>query len=194
MSRPSFNQELPLRIVVLGAESTGKSTLARTLAEQLNSLLVPEYLREFCHAHGRPPLQHEQAAIAAEQIRREQQAMQIARAQGLPWVICDPGPLMTALYSLHYFNDPSLLCGALQWQRGYAAALVCQPDIAWEADGFMRDGPAVRARVQALIHHTLDAHGLQWRAVQGQAEERAANALTALAEMSEVPTTALPRP
>lgn len=184
MSRPSFERMLPQRIVVLGAESTGKTTLARALAGRLNSLLVPEYLREFCDAHGRPPLEQEQAAIAAEQMRREQQAMQIAKEQGQRWVICDPGPLMTALYSLYYFNDASLLSAALEWQRGYAATLVCQPDIAWEADGFLRDGPEVRARVQELIHRTLDEHGLVWHAVRGQGEERTTNALSALTEMS----------
>lgn len=170
----------PRRIAVLGAESTGKSTLARALAQQLDGLLVPECLREFCQAHERPPLRHEQAAIAAEQIQREQQALQAAQQQGKAWVVCDPGPLMTAIYSQHYFDDPSLLPAALDWQHGYAATLVCQPDIAWEPDGFLRDGPQVRAQVQALIHDTLKAHGLPWHAVCGQGAKRLARALASV--------------
>lgn len=171
---------LPHRIAILGAESTGKSTLAHALAAQLNGVLVPEYLREFCDAHGRPPLQYEQASIADEQIRREQQAGHRARAQGLSWVVCDPGPLMTAIYSLYYFNDASLLPAALSWQRSYATTLVCQADIAWEQDGFLRDGPEVRTHIQTLIHHTLDAEQLPWLAIHGQGEQRTTNALSAL--------------
>ena len=170
----------PQRIAVLGAESTGKTTLARALTQQLDGLLVPEYLREFCHTHGRPPLRQEQATIAAEQIRREQQAMQAALQQGKAWVICDPGPLMTAIYSQHYFDDASLLPVALDWQRGYAVTLVCQPDIAWEPDGFLRDGPQVRAQVQELMHGILDAHGLPWHPVHGQESQRTAHALNIL--------------
>lgn len=177
---PAGRDTGPRRIAVLGAESTGKSTLARALGQQLDGLLVPEYLRAFCLRHGRPPLRHEQAAIAAEQIRREQQALQAARQQGKAWVVCDPGPLMTAIYSQHYFDDPSLLPAALDWQRDYAATLVCQPDIAWEPDGFLRDGPQVRTRVQELIHGILDAHGLPWHAVHGQGPERIARALAGL--------------
>lgn len=179
----SSARSLPGRIAVLGAESTGKSTLAQALAARLNGVLVAEYLREFCDVHGRPPLQHEQASIAEEQIRREQQAVHSARAQGQSWVVCDPGPLMTAIYSLHYFNDASLLPEALSWQRGYAATLVCQADIAWEQDGFLRDGPEVRAHIQTLIHRTLNAEQLPWQAIHGQGEQRTANALSALSAL-----------
>ncbi len=61
-------------IAVLGAESTGKSTLALALAGSAGRRgpargAVGEVLREFCDAQGRTPHQHEQAGIAAEQTR-----------------------------------------------------------------------------------------------------------------------------
>ena len=65
-----------LVIAVLGAESTGKTTLARSLADELarrtglRAAWVPETLREWCDRTGRTPAAHEQADIAAEQHRR----------------------------------------------------------------------------------------------------------------------------
>ncbi|MFZ8480597.1 AAA family ATPase, partial [Staphylococcus aureus] len=82
----------------LGAECTGKSTLAAALARHCNAGLVSEYLREWCDAHGRTPLRHEQAHIAAEQAARIDAA---ARQHAL--VFCDTTPLITALCSEHYF-------------------------------------------------------------------------------------------
>ena len=57
-------------VALLGAECTGKSTLAEALARRFSAGLVTEYLREWCDTHGRTPHQHEQAHIAAEQARR----------------------------------------------------------------------------------------------------------------------------
>jgi len=65
----------PFVLAIVGAESSGKTWLAAALRERLAAggepaAVVDEYLREFCDAHGRTPHRHEQAAIAAEQTRR----------------------------------------------------------------------------------------------------------------------------
>lgn len=149
-------------VALLGAECTGKSTLAEALAAQFNAGLVTEYLREWCAAHGRTPQQHEQAHIAAVQATRIEAA---AREHAL--VICDTTPLITALCSEHYFNDGSLTAGALAFQRCCELTLLCAPDVPWEADGFLRDGPAVRARFDARLRAALGAAGLAWTDVDG---------------------------
>ena len=66
---------MALTVVLLGAESTGKTTLANELGSVLTAegrkvAVVHEYLREFCEQAGRTPRPEEQAAIAAEQTRR----------------------------------------------------------------------------------------------------------------------------
>ena len=71
-------------IVLLGAESTGKTTLARELQAALGAhgesvALVEEYLREFCDRHGRTPRHNEQSGIAREQARRIEHARGNAR-------------------------------------------------------------------------------------------------------------------
>src|SRR3989338_7643191 len=86
-------------IAIVGAESTGKTTLAAGLtqalqAEGVSAVMVPEFLREFCDEHGRTPFPHEQLAIAREQTRRIVQS-----AQQHAVVVADTTALMTAVYS-----------------------------------------------------------------------------------------------
>lgn len=162
-------------VALLGAECTGKSTLAEALAEHFKAGLVSEYLREWSAARGRTPQSHEQAAIAAEQAARIEAA---AREHEL--VICDTTPLITALCSEHYFNDPTLTAGALAFQRRCDLTLLCAPDLPWEADGIMRDGPGVRAAFDARLRDVLATHGLDWVDIAGNDAARLAAALAAI--------------
>jgi len=167
---------MPRLITLLGAECTGKSTLAPALARHFNAGLVTEYLREWCAAHGRTPQQHEQAHIAAEQAARID-----AAAQQHELVICDTTPLITALCSQHYFNDDALLADALAFQRRCDLTLLCAPDLPWEADGFLRDGPEVRSRFDARLRVALTAHDLPWLDIHGvEQAERLAQAVQAV--------------
>lgn len=175
-----LSQPAPRRIALLGAESTGKTSLAAALADRLGGVVVEEYLREFCQVAGRVPGVEEQAGIAAEQARRERLATAAAAARGQEWVVCDTSPLMIALYSIDCFGDDSLLAGAIDWQRSYAATLVCLPDIDWVADGIQRIGPETRQRIHHQLLGLLDAHGIRWKPVAGSGAQRLESALAAL--------------
>ena len=162
-------------VALLGAECTGKSTLAESLTAHFSAGLVPEYLREWCDAHGRTPQQHEQAHIAAEQAARIE-----AAAAKHSLVVCDTTPLITALCSQHYFNDDTLLAEAVAFQHRCELTLLCAPDLPWQPDGIQRDGPEVRARFDARLRAALQAHGLAWVDIQGPAEARLAAAVLAV--------------
>lgn len=49
---PTFRQHLQLKVCLFGAESTGKTTVGKRLAEKLNALFVPEWAREFLEIMG----------------------------------------------------------------------------------------------------------------------------------------------
>jgi len=95
-------------------------------------------------------------------------------------VLCDSAPLLTAVYSVHYFDDHSLLAPALAHHRLYAATLVLRPDLPWIADGIQRDGAPVRAAVDALLACHLDAAAITAHAVAGHGRARLDAALAAL--------------
>ena len=172
----------PRRIALLGAESTGKTSLGQALAKALQgrhglrARLVPELLREWCEREGRTPRPHEQAAIAHEQARR---VLAIAEADA-DVVIADTTPLMTAVYSEHLFADRSLHDFALAHQVHYDLTLVTGLDLPWEPDGLQRDGAHVREPVDRLLRAALDGAALPYKVVYGQGERRLANALQAI--------------
>jgi nicotinamide riboside kinase len=145
---PAHSAHGPRRIGLLGGECTGKSTLARALAEALPGCVVDEELRAFVDREGRPPTRDEQAGVLADQADREDT---LARTCRHPWLVTDPAPLMTAVYSVQYFDDPTLLPAAVEHARGYALLVWCRPDLPWVADGPHRDGEQQRARTDALI-------------------------------------------
>ena len=167
-------------IALLGAESTGKTTLARELADALRAEghdvgLVAEYLREFCERNGRTPQVHEQAGIAAEQTRRIAEA-----AQGHDIVIADTTALMIAVYSEHVFGDRSLYPLAEDTQHGYALTLLTALDLPWLPDGLQRDGPQVREPVTAQVRASLSRAGVAYSVVSGSGAARLASAPAAV--------------
>ena len=138
----------PSRIGLLGGECTGKSTLAAALAADLPGCLVTEAVRDFVAEHGRPPRADEQAAVLAEQAARED-AVAARCPHGV--VVADPAPLMTAVYSVVYFGDDSLLPVGVEQAAGYDLLVWCAPDLPWSADDGQRDGPALRTAAEAVL-------------------------------------------
>ena len=169
----------PLKLAILGAECTGKSSLVAALqahwqARGTKVQVVHEVLRQWCDQHGRTPLAHEQKAIAQAQADLTEHA---AKAD---YLIADTSPLMTAIYSDVLFQDPSLYPFALSQQRIYQHTLIAGLDLPWQADGIQRDGPDMRRRVDARLRDVLQREGLAFSMVYGNGTERLANALAVL--------------
>lgn len=164
-----------LRIAILGAEATGKSTLAAALAAHYHTLWVPEYLREFVETTQRPPVAEEQWLIATTQRLREAESaaqMLSSAAQDDRFLFCDTTPLMTAIYSEHYFvrADPAL--ASLAAAHDYAATIVTAPSMPWVADGMQRDSDAVRQKVHHTLLHKLHEADISYRLVDGSLQQR----------------------
>lgn len=175
---------------LLGAESTGKTTLAAALGAALQGpgcrvAVVPEFLREFCESLGRTPHAHEQRAIAAEQTHRID-----AAAQEHDLVIADTTALMIAVYSEQVFGDTSLYADALREHARCDLTLLTALDLPWQADGLQRDGPHVRAPVDTRVRRALADAGLACSVVFGHGPDRLANALAALERARRGPAAA----
>lgn len=156
------------RVAVLGAESSGKSTLCEALARHYGTVWVPEYLREFVDTSGRVPFESDQYPIACTQRARENEAA--ARAQR--FLFCDTSPLMTALYSRQYWNrvDPQL--ARLDSRHDYAWTLVTAPDSPWEPDGLQRESEEVRQKVHRMLVETLEARAIPHVLLEGSVAQR----------------------
>lgn len=147
-------------ISLVGGESTGKSQLARSLADSLNGVIAGDQLRAFVAATGRTPRPHEQPMFMALQASAVNAAMVRAISLGKSWVIADPDPFMTAVYSLVYFDDASLIAQGLAALRQAEIVIWCGTELAWEADQGMRDGEWARAAADEAIAMALDGTDL----------------------------------
>lgn len=171
-----------LVIALVGAESTGKTTLATELAARIAAdtglacTHVDEHLRQWCEDSGRTPRMDEQHAIALAQQARIAHA-----AASHDVVVADTTALMIAVYSRMVFADRSLDAWAgAEHRRTTSLTLVTALDLPWVPDGLQRDGPHVRAPVDTMLRELLAAHGIGWSLVSGSGPARLESALDAV--------------
>lgn len=114
------------RVCIVGAESTGKSTLAAQLAAHYRTHCVPEYARTYLEALGRPPIASDMPVIAAGQSASEDV---LARSCNRI-LICDTDTRVTRLWSEALFGtcDPAIR------DRRYDLTIATGPELPFEPD------------------------------------------------------------
>ncbi|KAB8061807.1 AAA family ATPase [Janthinobacterium violaceinigrum] len=157
-----------VRVAILGAESSGKSTLAAALAERHGTVWVPEYLREFVETQGRVPVAADQFGIARMQVEREAAAAALARH----FLFCDTTPLMTVVYSRHYFNGADAPLAALADAHQYDVTIVTAPDSPWIPDGLQRESESVRQLIHCRLLEELAVRRIAYLLVSGPLAQR----------------------
>ena len=173
-----------MKIAILGAECSGKTTLAQRLAAELthqgfSACFVSEALREWCDRNQRTPKASEQTDVAKMQIQR----IQVAPA--VDYLIADTTALITATYSELIFNDTSLYPLALESQQRFDLTFVMGLDLPWVADGIQRDGVAIQSEFDAKLRHVLQSQGIGFSVIYGSGDERLNNAMNAIATISK---------
>jgi nicotinamide riboside kinase len=170
-------------LVTTGAESSGKTTLARQLSAALSAPLVLEASRDYLTAlYARHPAyrynESDLLHIAQLQRTREQEALR----GNEPFVVCDTDTLVIIIWSEVVFGRCApelrkLFDDALtQTPRHY---LLCDWNgIAWEPDP-LRENPHDRDKLFARYRDKLDALGLDYRIISGTKDERLQQAIDA---------------
>ncbi|WEF33695.1 ATP-binding protein [Pseudoduganella chitinolytica] len=159
---------MTLRVAIVGSASSGKTTLAQALAARYGSVWVPEYLREFVETRERVPAEEDQLPIAQTQLARED----LAATRAGRFLFCDTTPLMTLVYSLHYFGRVDTGLAALAASRRYDVTLLCAPDIPWVPEGLVREPEDQSAAVNAILAEELAARAIPFVRIHGPLEER----------------------
>lgn len=169
------------RVVLIGAESTGKTTLAQELAAHYHTLWVPEYGREHWEKKvaGRSmegPLpgwtDQEFIDIAAEQQRRENLAARTANRV----LICDTNAFATGTWYERYRHARHPAVDALGARDTAHLYLLTEPDFPFVQDG-VRDGEHIRDWMHERFAAQLAASQVPMARLRGPLERRRADAI-----------------
>ncbi len=174
---PSVRAGLAARIVVLGAESTGSTTLARALAETLDTLWVPEYGRELSETRegglSTPWRSDEFDLVTDRQIALEEAAL---RRIPIPILLCDTDILATNIWHERYVGQPAPRIAVRAAARPPDLYLLTGDEIPFVQDG-LRDGEHLRAAMQDRFRDVLAAQPVPWVELHGDPATRLAAAL-----------------
>jgi len=163
------------KIVIIGPESTGKSTLCRQLAEQYQTAWCPEYARTYLEVNGTSYTRNDLMNIAQGQLALEDW---MAAAAKPPYYFVDTDMYVMKVWFEVVFGD------CPPWILKQAAAqhcdlyLLCNTDLPWVTDG-MREYPdlAMRQRLYKYYLDILVNDGRPFGIVSGSEEERLGNAV-----------------
>lgn len=177
-------------IAIIGAESTGKSTLAQQLqlcflGAGFNVVLQTELLRSWCDNNKKTPQQQEQKLILDLQINSQNEwhkAIQKQPSLTTPFIyISDTAALQTAAYSHYYFKDPSLDTTAQEAHRFFNFTLLMGLDLPWQDDS-LRTGRESQKPVDNHLRQLLQESRfeLPFSTTYGKDQQRLGNAWLAL--------------
>jgi HTH-type transcriptional repressor of NAD biosynthesis genes len=193
---------LARRVVLIGGESTGKTTLARDLRDALvcrggahaGTRWVPEYGRDYtllklalararaAWAGAPPPGMDDLVWTTSDfvAIAREQNALEEREARvGGPILICDTDAFATAIWHERYLRTRAAEVEALALATPSLYLLTHQDDVPFEQDG-IRDGEHLRAWMTDTTAARLRETPHRLVSVRGAREIRVAQALRAI--------------
>lgn len=180
------------RVVLVGAESTGKTTLARRLAAHFETLWVPEYGREYWEGRLKEvPFREDELLAFAEampwttdefvHIAGEQQSRENAAARGANKVlICDTNAFATGIWHERYMGSRSAEVDAIGARDVAHLYLLCVPDFPFVQDGY-RDGEHIRDWMHGRFLEALAER--RHVVIEGNEEQRMVTAMGAVRDL-----------
>jgi len=165
------------KIVVIGPESTGKSTLSAALAAELQTVWVPEYARTYLEELGRPYTQNDLKEMAKGQLMLED----TLALQANKLLICDTDLHVIKVWSEARYNSCDRYITEQIATRQYDMYLLTYIDTEWEDDP-LREHPAPdeRAYFYNIYRDIVQNSNLPWADIRGKHEYRVKTALEAI--------------
>jgi HTH-type transcriptional repressor of NAD biosynthesis genes len=163
------------RISVVGAESTGTTTLARQLADHYRTVWVPEYGREYCEklqAAGVDLWKYQWRSEEFIEIARRQQELEDGLAREANRIlICDTDVLSTGIWHERYMKARSPEVEGIAAAHQHDLYLLTNCDLPFVQDG-LRDGESIREWMTQRFVQVLTERGLPWIEISGCGSQR----------------------
>ena len=180
------------KIVVIGPESTGKSTLCQQLAKHYQTLWCPEFAREYLLKNGTDYSFDDLATIAKGQIELEdnyevrstkyevKDRFQIPNSK---FLFIDTDMYVMKVWCEYVFSQCHQFILDEIATRKYDLYLLCNIDLPWVADE-LREYPNEAPRIELfnMYKTILENQSTPWYLISGTNEERLQNAIEAINE------------
>lgn len=180
-----------IRIVVIGPESTGKSSLCAALADHFNTEWCPEYAREYLTDHGKDYTYAQLDEIARGQLRLEDQyAEKVLRyasagtdqdAKRNPLLFIDTDMYVMKVWCEFVFGNCHPWILEEIKKRKYDLYLLCNTDLPWQKD-HLREYPDLetREKLHKIYRELLGNQHVPWVEISGSGQARITNAVKAV--------------
>ena len=166
------------KVVVTGAECSGKSTLCEDLAEHYGVLWVPEMARQYLDGLERSYDESDLLKIAELQLRTEDERAAESPA-GVQLLVCDTDLITIRIWGEEKYgcSDPWIVQQTKS--RPYDLWILCRPDIPWVYDP-QRENPHDRDRLFVVYEKMLKKLKKPYVIIEGGREERLRQAVAAI--------------
>ncbi|MBY0534925.1 MAG: ATP-binding protein [Chitinophagaceae bacterium] len=174
----------PKKIVIIGPESTGKSTLCDQLANHFNTIWVKEFAREYLLKNGMNYSFDDLLTIAKGQLRGEDEAVEQVRSnvsKNQDLLIVDTDMYVMKVWAEFVFNNCHSFILDNIVSRKYDLYLLCNIDLPWVKDE-LREYPDLetRAKLFNIYKDILINQDTPWTLISGTGEERLQAAIEAI--------------
>jgi len=179
------------KIVVIGPESTGKSTLCGYLANYYNTLWCPEFARAYLLENGTSYTANDLIKIAKGQLDAEQKHAEALQSQIDQTGIIKPLIIDTDMYVMKVWSEyvfgtcPTFILDEIN-KQDFDLYLLCKPDIPWVKDE-LREYPDEKPRQELfqIYKDILINQQTPWVEISGDFEARNQKAVAAIDEVLE---------
>ncbi|WP_228520959.1 AAA family ATPase [Flavobacterium sp. HJJ] len=168
---PVVYKDLITKVVLLGAPSTGKTTLAEKLAVHFDTQWMPEYGREYWENHQVNKRLTLEDLLKIAEIHIEKEDALILESNR--FLFSDTNAITTYLFSLDYHGKAleALENLAKTAENRHDIIFVCDTDIPYD-DTWDRSGDVKRKEFQQTIIEDLNARNLKYYLLKGTVDER----------------------
>ena len=166
------------KIVVIGPESTGKSTLCAQLATHYDTLWVPEYAREYLEQRNATYKYEDLAVIARRQLEQEDEMLTQAKQMNAAYLFIDTDMYVMKVWSEFVFNKCENEILKQIARRQYDGYLLCDVDLPWVRDE-LREYPDIETRRKLFLYYKehLVSQQTPWCHINGGYDERKEKAI-----------------
>jgi len=167
------------KIVILGPESTGKSTLCGQLAAHYNTLWCPEYAREYLLKNGTAYSYNDLLTIAKGQLKLEEQT--VSAVQDKPLVFIDTDMYVMKVWCEFVFDKCHRFILDEIVDKKYDLYLLCNIDLPWVKDE-LREYPDLESRkkLYSIYKDIMINQSVPWVEISGNYDERLKTATNAV--------------